>query len=79
MLYAGDTLSARAMGDMLDSLQGENVYVNVIAKNFATLEPGIAFRLLRSWMAGAYGKNYVSHFVLSGRGGRCIQGTGGTK
>jgi glucose-6-phosphate isomerase len=70
LLYAGDTLSARAMGDMLDSLQGRNVYVNVIAKNFATLEPGIAFRLLRSWMAGEYGKDYVSHFVLTGSHGR---------
>jgi glucose-6-phosphate isomerase len=69
ILYAGDTLSARAMQDMLDSLQGENVYVNVIAKNFATLEPGIAFRLLRSWMDKEYGKNYVSHFVLTGSRG----------
>jgi glucose-6-phosphate isomerase len=69
MLYAGDTLSARAMQDMLDSLQGKNVYANVIAKNFATLEPGIAFRLLRSWIAEQYGKDYVSRIVLTGSPG----------
>jgi glucose-6-phosphate isomerase len=58
------------MQDTLDSLHGKKVYANVIAKNFATLEPGIAFRLLRSWMAGEYGKDYVSHFVLTGSRGR---------
>jgi glucose-6-phosphate isomerase len=70
ILYAGDTLSAQAMGDMVDSLKGNNVYANVIAKNFATLEPGIAFRLLRSWMAEEYGNNYVSHLVLTGSHGK---------
>jgi glucose-6-phosphate isomerase len=69
ILYTGDTLSAQAMRDMLDSLQGKNVYANVIAKNFATFEPGIAFRLLRSWMAGEYGKDHVSHFLLTGSHG----------
>jgi glucose-6-phosphate isomerase len=57
------------MRDMLDSLQGKNVYANVIAKDFATFEPGIAFRLLRSWMTGEYGKDYVSHFILTGSHG----------
>jgi glucose-6-phosphate isomerase len=70
IVYAGNTLSAGAMRDALDSLKGKKVYANIIAKNFATLEPGIAFRLLRSWMGEAYGESYGSHILLTGSYGK---------
>lgn len=47
LIYAGDTLSSRSISDMLGGLKGKKAYANIIAKNFSTLEPGIAFRALR--------------------------------
>ena len=48
LVYAGDTLSARAVTELTARLRGKRIYANIIAKDFATLEPGLAFRALRS-------------------------------
>ena len=47
ILYAGNNVSSQYMKQLLKQLEGKSVYVNVIAKNFETLEPGIGFRILR--------------------------------
>ena len=47
LIYAGDTLSSGSIYDLLQRIEGKKVCANIIAKNFATLEPGIAFRALR--------------------------------
>ena len=46
IVYAGNTLSAEALNRMLQSLEGHDVVIDCIAKNFQTLEPGSSFRLL---------------------------------
>lgn len=66
ILYMGNTLSAGAVRDVLDSLAGKSVYVNIIAKNFATLEPGLAFRALRSWMRERYGESFEDRITATG-------------
>ncbi|WP_092240820.1 hypothetical protein [Lacrimispora sphenoides] len=50
ILYMGNTLSPYSVSRMLKRMEGRNVYINVIAKNFETLEPGSHFRILRQWM-----------------------------
>ena len=70
ILYMGNSLSSRDMMDALDALEGKSVYANIIAKNFATLEPGIAFRLLRSWMKKKYGPSYGDRITLTGSYGK---------
>jgi len=70
ILYMGNTLSSRDMQDALDALEEKSVYANIIAKNFATLEPGIAFRLLRSWMKKKYGPSYKERITLTGSYGK---------
>ncbi|CAA7600753.1 Glucose-6-phosphate isomerase [Acididesulfobacillus acetoxydans] len=55
ILYAGNNLSPKYLGKIMSRLAEKSVYVNVIAKNFATLEPGIAFRVLRHYMEQRYG------------------------
>ncbi len=46
VFYAGNTLSAPALRRVLTGLDGKKeIYINVIAKNFETLEPGSHFRV----------------------------------
>jgi len=66
IIYMGNSLSSAEIKSALDRLQGKSLYVNVIAKNFATLEPGLAFRLLRSWMLKEYGPSYKDRITLTG-------------
>ena len=48
ILWAGNTISACEMARTLRELDGyQSIYIDCIAKNFETLEPGIAFRVLR--------------------------------
>ena len=54
IIYAGNTLSPHALNKMLRSLEGRDYVIDVIAKNFETLEPGSSFRILREAMAKKY-------------------------
>ena len=50
VLFAGHHLSGRYLEQLLAYLEGKSVYVNMISKSGTTLEPGIAFRVVRQWM-----------------------------
>lgn len=50
VIYAGHHLSAAYLSELLTYLEGKSVYVNVISKSGTTLEPAVAFRIIRSWM-----------------------------
>lgn len=57
ILWAGNTISACEMARTLKELDGyRSVYIDCIAKNFETLEPGIAFRVLRQYLEKRYGE-----------------------
>lgn len=55
IIYAGNNLSPNYLKKVMQDIKGKSVYVNVIAKNFATLEPGIVFRVIRHYMEETYG------------------------
>ena len=40
IIYAGNTLSPDALNRMMKRLEGKSIYIDCIAKNFETLEPG---------------------------------------
>ena len=66
IIWAGNTISAHSINQVLSSLEGKNnVYVDCIAKNFETLEPGIAFRVLRDFLKKRYGEEYSSHVIVT--------------
>jgi glucose-6-phosphate isomerase len=69
VVYAGDQLSPRALERMLATLRGRSVYVNVIAKDFNTLEPGIAFRIIRQQMEEVYGAAARERLIVTGSEG----------
>lgn len=67
ILFAGNSLSADYLAKILKKLEGKSVYINVIAKNFATLEPGSHFRVLRRWMAEHYcAKELATRITVTG-------------
>lgn len=67
IVYAGDTMSAAKLKDVIECVKNESVVLNVIAKNFATVEPGITFRILRETLQQKYGtKDYASRIIATG-------------
>lgn len=70
VVYAGNTLSAFELRRVLEDLEGRNVVIDCVAKNFETLEPGSSFRLLRQWLVGRYGpEGAVRRIVCCGTPG----------
>lgn len=71
IVFAGNNLSASYTQQILEQLAGKSVYINVIAKNFETLEPGLAFRFFRQYLKNTYGAGYGKRvFVTGTRGSR---------
>ena len=48
--FAGHHTSGAYLRQLLDRLEGESVYVNVISKSGTTLETALTFRFVRAWM-----------------------------
>ncbi len=65
VIYTGNNLSPVSMKRVLSELDGKSVYVNVIAKNFATLEPGITFRVIRNYMEKRYGQEEAAKRIIA--------------
>lgn len=55
MIFAGHQLSTRYMQDLLAYIKDKDVCINVISKSGTTLEPALAFRLLRTALEEKYG------------------------
>ncbi|MBQ3317529.1 MAG: hypothetical protein IJG69_06275, partial [Spirochaetales bacterium] len=48
LIWAGNSISAHSICEVIKSLENKkNIYIDCIAKNFETLEPGIGFRAMR--------------------------------
>lgn len=66
IVYAGNTLSPWAMRQMMDKIRGKSVYIDCIAKNFQTLEPGSSFRVLREYLYEVYGEQAAGRIIATG-------------
>lgn len=65
IIYGGNTLSPAALGQMMDKVQGKRIYIDCIAKNFETLEPGSSFRILRKYMYDTYGSQEAARRIIA--------------
>jgi len=65
IVYMGNTLSPNYLKNALKQLEGKSVYANVIAKNFATLEPGVSFRLIRDFLEKTYGREQAARRMIA--------------
>ena len=69
LYFAGDSLSTTRLQDALHLVETKSVVLNVIAKDFNTVEPGIWFRMLRKAMQEKYGPSYNERIVAIGSEG----------
>lgn len=73
IIYAGNTLSPHALRKMLAQLHGKSVYIDCIAKNFETLEPGASFRVLRKFLYDTYGTEASKRIIATGTAGSTLE------
>ncbi len=74
ILYGGTSTSPHAMQSLLNEMDGKQVHLIVIAKNFETLEPGVCFRVLRRHLTQTYGAGAAHRITAIGSaGGRLEQ------
>lgn len=55
--FTGNNLSSRYLNDLLKKIEGKKISINVISKSGTTLEPALAFRILKE---KAEGRIYVT-------------------
>ncbi len=55
--FAGNSISAAALNDLLTICRGKRVSLNVISKSGTTTEPAIAFRVLKHFLEQEVGKD----------------------
>lgn len=72
VIYSGNTLSPRQIHNTLKFLSGKSVYINCIAKNFETLEPGSSFRIFRQYLYRHYGAEAVQRIITTGTRGSSL-------
>lgn len=70
--YAGNSLSPHAMNQVLEQVKGKSLYINVIAKNFETLEPGAGFRVFRRYLKEQYGEQANERIIVTGTVGSSL-------
>lgn len=75
IIFAGNTLSAFEIAHTLKSLDKYNsIYINVIAKNYETLEPGSNFRVFLNYLKNRYGNDDLAHrIILTGTVGSLLE------
>ncbi len=56
VIFAGNNLNSDYLNDLLDYIQDKEVCLNVISKSGTTIEPAIAFKVLREFMENKYGE-----------------------
>jgi glucose-6-phosphate isomerase len=64
VIYPALSLSAEAFRRAMAETDGKSLAVDVIAKDFKTLEPGVVFQLLRDLMAARYGKEDIRRRII---------------
>ena len=55
--YAGNSLSASSLAELISICEGKDVCINVISKSGTTTEPAVAFRVFRNILEKKYGKD----------------------
>ncbi len=55
--FAGNSISAQALSEVIELCEGKDICVNVISKSGTTTEPAVAFRVFREMLEKKYGKD----------------------
>ena len=63
--FAGDSISASDLSDLLEICETGEVSVNVISKSGTTTEPAVAFRTLRDYLIRRYGSEEAAKRIIA--------------
>ena len=63
--FAGNSISASALADLLKICEGKDVCINVVSKSGTTTEPAVAFRVFRSLLEEKYGKEGAKERIFA--------------
>jgi glucose-6-phosphate isomerase len=55
--FAGNSISAQALSEVIELCEGKDFAVNVISKSGTTTEPAVAFRIFKGMLEEKYGKD----------------------
>ncbi|MBP5245322.1 MAG: glucose-6-phosphate isomerase [Clostridia bacterium] len=77
--FAGNSISASSLSDVLELCKGKDVCVNVISKSGTTTEPAIAFRVFKELLEEKYGKEGAREriFVTTDKSRGALKGLAG--
>ncbi len=62
--YLGINVNASYLENILEKLKGKSVYVNVISKSGATLEPALSFRVVKNFLRDEYGAENLAERII---------------
>lgn len=65
ILYAGNSLSPKELGRVLDELGDADFAVNVISKSGTTTEPAVAFRIFKQKLVEKYGEKGAAERIFA--------------
>ncbi|MDO4979225.1 MAG: glucose-6-phosphate isomerase [Candidatus Saccharibacteria bacterium] len=65
LLFAGNSISPIALTEILSEIEGKDFSINVISKSGTTLEPALAFKVLKDKLIEKYGKEEASRRIYA--------------
>ncbi|MEK4128675.1 glucose-6-phosphate isomerase [Solibacillus sp. FSL W8-0474] len=65
VVYVGLNMSGAYIKQLLSYLDKKQVYINVISKSGGTMEPALAFRVMRHYMEERYGKKSKERIIVT--------------
>ncbi|RTQ93165.1 glucose-6-phosphate isomerase [Lysinibacillus telephonicus] len=65
VIYVGQNMSGAYINQLLTYIADKEVYVNVISKSGGTMEPALAFRVLRSYMEKRYKAESINRIIVT--------------
>lgn len=65
VVYVGLNMSGAYIKELLSYLDKKQVYVNVISKSGGTMEPALAFRVMRLYMEERYGEKSTERIIVT--------------
>lgn len=65
VVFAGNNLSEEYLAELMDLAKERNVACIVISKSGTTTEPAVAFRIVKEYIEGKYGKTEASERIVA--------------
>lgn len=65
VIYVGQNMSGAYIKQLLENIENKSVYVNVVSKSGGTMEPALAFRVVRQYMELQYGEKVAERIIVT--------------